>query len=343
MNSLISIGRSLIPFLSPFHISVDFGTTTTRIGIRNKGVVLREPTIIGYNQRTKEPIFFGTEARQIVGKTPEFIKLIHPVVRGIVSDFDASVLLLRQLIQLSVHPYLSYRRILKPSIHATTCFPVHATEIEQKAVEEALYKVGCSSVDLVEKPLATATGIDAGFSFQEPTLVVDLGGGAFEISIVSGQGIVSEKTLYMAGEAMNKTISNYVYLKHGIILGESSCERLKTELMHFGRSEKQTMVRGKSLENGLPKSIRIRSDELKEALLPGFKLVIESIRELIESSPPELVDEVYNRGIILTGGGSTIPGISDFFSAELNIPTKTHHNSVDATIIGLIEISKKAF
>lgn len=339
-NFIEKIRKIQVPFFSSLHVYFDLGTSTTRIAIKDKGIVLRESTYLGYNSKIKEYIFFGKEAKTILGKTPDFIKIIRPLNNGILSDFDAQVALIDFFIKKSIYPYFSQTKLLKPTLRALTCVPSIATEIEYKAVEEALEKSGCSSAHLVEKPLATTAGCGFDIFSHHPHFVIDLGGGLIELSIVSGGGIVTQKTLKNAGEHMNKLIANYSYLKHGIILGEKTCEDLKINILRFSGDEKTAMVRGKSLETGLPKSVRMKTSDVKEALLTSFNQIADSIKELIEISPPEIADEVFKSGITLTGSMSAIEGIDEFFSQELKFPVSRAEHFSDATIHGLMTIDK---
>lgn len=332
-----------IPFFSSVQLYFDLGTSNTRIGIKNKGVVLKESTYLGINTRTKEAIFFGQEAKSILGKTPEFIKIFRPINNGVISDFDAEVALLNFFLKKAVSPFYHQGYIFKPPLNALTAFPLVSTEIEQKAVEEALNKAGCSSITMIEKPLATAAGCGIDVFSNQPHMIVDMGGGLIEISIIGSGGVISSKSIKNAGEAMDKIISNYVYLKHGIILGESAGEKLKTNILNFDGKDTLQLMRGKSLETGLPKSVKIKTDEIKEALLTSFTQINETLKELIEISPPETVEEVFNEGIYLTGGLSEIPGIDKYFSEELKVKIIIPKNNKDATINGLMELDKKPY
>jgi len=328
-----------LPFFANFEIYFDLGTSITKIAIKDKGVILREPTFLGYNSRTKDYSFNGTEAKTILGKTPEFIKIIRPIVSGVISDFDSEVFLLEKFLEKSVYLYTGNKTI-KPMMVGIATVPTIATEIEQKAVKEALLKIGMSQVFLVEKPLATGSGAGLNIFSHEPTLIADLGGGLIELSIVGSSGILSQKTLKNAGDQMNKIIFNYVYLKYGIILGEATCENLKIEILNFKDSEKIIVTRGKSLENGLPKSVKIKSSDINEALRSNFNQIIDGIKELIESSPPEVVDEVMQKGVILTGGLSRIQGIDKFFEEELKVAVNICDKHEYATINGLMKITR---
>ena len=301
-NFIQSLQKIKVPFFSTFDVCFDLGTSNTRIAIKNKGKVLKESTYVGFNIATKEYIFFGDEAKSILGKTPEFVKIIRPVVNGVISDFDAETALVHKFMDKSVYLYLKNLSILKPQMRALACVPYIATEIEQKAV------------------------------------IIDIGGWLTELSIVSGGGIVVGKTLKSAGDAMNHTLAHYAYLKYGIILGEATCEYLKLNLLNFSDNNKMLTVRGKSLENGMPKSIRIKSADIKEALLSHFTQMIDGVKELIELSPPEVVDELYDRGITLCGEVANIVGLAKFLSDELKIEVITATEAEDVVIKGLLKI-----
>ncbi|KKQ23889.1 MAG: Cell shape determining protein, MreB/Mrl family [Candidatus Roizmanbacteria bacterium GW2011_GWC2_37_13] len=332
------LSKIKLPFFSNFEVYFDLGTSVTKIAIKDKGIILREPTFLGFNSRINQYLFFGNEAKSIIGKTPDFIKIVRPVIAGVISDFDAEVSLINKYLERSIYLYLT-NKMIKPVMVGVTIVPTIATEIEQKAAQEVLYKAGLSQVFLIEKPLATAAGCNLNIFSHQPTLVADLGGGLIELSIIGSGGIISQKTLKNAGDNMNRLIYNYVYLKYGVILGEATCEGLKTDLLNFENSEKTVTIRGKSLETGLPKSVRVKSSDIKEALLTNFNQITDAIKELIESSPPEIVDEVMKRGIILTGGLSRIGGLDKFFRDEIKIDVITSKDYQYATINGLIKLA----
>jgi len=341
MKSIITNLKKLhIPFFSSFYVYFDLGTANSRIAVGEKGIVFREPTYLGYNSKTREYMFFGQEAKTVVGKTPDFIKITQPITNGILADFDAEVEYIRNAIEKSVKPYLSEYPIIKPPIYGVSCVPSIATEIERKAVEEALQKSGCTQIIIIEKTLATAAGCGFDIFSHEPQLLMDLGGGLIEISIVSGGGVVSQKVLKTAGENMNKFIGNYAYLKHGIILGTNTCEDLKIKLLTFTDEEKIVVVRGKSLESGLPKSIKLKSSDIREALISQFHHIIDATRELIEASPPEIADAIFKNGIALAGKIASVPGIDKYFYQELKIDCYVVKNHTDTTIHGLINLNK---
>ena len=320
-------------------IAIDLGTANTVVWVAGRGIVMNEPTVVAMGVEDGRVVAVGNEAKKMLGKTPQTIEAIRPLRHGVISDFDAEVFLLQKFMERSVYFY-SKNRTIKPMMVGFATVPAIATEIEQKAVKESLLKIGMSQVFLIEKPLATAAGAGVNVFSHEPTLIADLGGGLIELSIVGSSGILSQKTLRNAGDQMNKVIFNYVYLKYGIVLGEATCENLKIDILNFKNNEKIVVTRGKSLENGLPKSVKIKSSDINEALRTNFNQIIDGIKELIESSPPEVVDEVMQKGVILTGGLSRIPGIDKFFEDELKVGVYCSDKYEYSTINGLMKLTE---
>lgn len=340
MNNFIQYFRNIkIPFIFPLQIYCDLGTSNTRIAVDQKGIVLREPTYVGYNKKTKEYVFFGEEAKSIIGKVPDFISILRPMTNGVICDFDAETALIKSFIDTALSPYYKHR-LIKPPIEAIVSISSIATEIEQKALKESLMKAGVSYVRLIEKSVAAAVGCSFNIFAHKPSFIIDIGGGVVEITIISGGGIVVQKSVKNAGEHMNKLIYNYIYLKHGIIVGETTCEKLKTELLNITDSDKAMVVRGKSLETGLPKSVKIKSSDIKEALLTSIHQIIETVKELIEIAPPEIVDEIFKEGIILSGNLANAPGLGDFFGKELQMKVITAKNPQDVVVNGLMGLGK---
>lgn len=340
LNLINRVRKIKLPFFANFEIYFDLGTSVTKIAIQDRGIILKEASYLGYNTRGRDYLFFGDEAKSVLGKTPDFIKIIRPVISGVISDFDAEVALIAKFLERSAYLYFSNSWI-KPAIRGIAVVPGIATEIEQKAVQESLFKAGLSQVYIVEKTMATAIGAGINVFSHQPTLVADLGGGLIELSIVGSGGIINQRTLKTAGDHMNKIIYNYIYLKYGIILGEATCEQLKINLLNFDDEEKITTIRGKSLETGLPKTVRIKTSDIKEALLTSFNQIVDTIKELIESSAPEIVDEVISRGIVLTGGLSKIRGLDRFIAQEIKIDVVAGGGLEFATVSGLMKLGRR--
>lgn len=335
-----SVSRFSSHFIKGLDVVVDLGTSNTRIGILDKGIVLREPSYIGLNTRTNEYLFFGEEAKEICGKAPNFITVTKPIEHAIISDFDSTVLLVKHFMQKGVYPFFANRGLLRSKLSSYSAVPTASTEVEQKAIIESLLKADMSSVAIIERPLATAAGAKLPIYSKNPFFIVDMGGGLIEIAVIIMGGIVGYKSIKFAGEHMDKLIYNYLHLKNGIIIGEQTSELLKIGLFNFTDESTVLTIRGKSLENGLPKSVRVKSNEIHEALINTFNQIIDTIKELIETVPPEIIDGIIRTGITVTGGLANIKGLETFMSNELKIPVSIPENPQDATVTGLLELLK---
>jgi len=328
-------------FYNNVKVAIDLGTANTRVAIDGKGIVLREPTYIGFDSKSGSYLFFGVEAKELQGKAPNYIKIIRPIENGIIADFDANVALVLYFLKKSIYPFISNKKFFfRQKLIGYTTVPSSSTEVEQKALEESLLKAGFSEVCLIEKPLAIAGGTNHPISSQKPVFIVDLGGGIIEIAIITLGGIVTQKIYKLAGEYMDKLIYNYLHLKHGIIIGEHTAENLKIHLFNFTSEDRILTIRGKSLENSLPKSIRVKSNDIYEALIGQFNQIVDMIKEVFELTPPEIIDEIIKYGIVLAGGLANIKGIDKFFIRELKIPVIIQEHPQDATIQGLTKLIK---
>lgn len=325
-------------FLGSMRIAIDIGTSTTRIAIHEKGIVLREPTYIGLNVKTNEFIFFGNEAREIYGKAPNFIKVVRPFENSIIADFDANVLLTKYFLEQSVYPFFLNKSFLKSKLIGLTAVPTSSTEVEQKAIQESLVKAGLSEVTLIEKPLSCAMGANLPVFSHTPIFIIDMGGGLIEMAVIIMGGIVAYKTSKNAGRHMDKSLINYINLKYGVLIGGQTAENLKISLSTFKDEQTTLTVRGKSLENGLPKSIRVKTNDVKEALAGNFNHIVDMAKELIETVPPEIIDGIIKNGVTLVGGLALVPGIDTLFNADLKIQTIVPKNPQDATINGLLKL-----
>lgn len=339
MNSLTNkISRISSLFLKGMDVAVDLGTSNTRIGIYDKGIVLREPSYIGLNTKTNEYLFFGTEAKEVYGKAPNFIAVTKPIEHSIISDFDSTVLLVKHFMQKSVNPFFGSGGFLRSKLSCYSVAPTSSTEVEQKAITESLMKADMGSVAIIEKPLATAAGAKLPIFSKNPVFIIDMGGGLIDIAVIIMGGIVAYKTIKTAGEHMDKLIYNYLHLKNGIIIGEQTAEHLKIALFNLTDENTVLTVRGKSLENGLPKSIRVKSSEVREALINNLNQIVDSIKELMETVPPEIVDGIIKTGATITGGLANIKGLDVYMSSELRVPITIPENPQDATINGLLRL-----
>ena len=309
----------------------------TRIAIEEKGIVLREPTFVGHNMRTGQALFLGEEAKQIYGKAPEFIEVIKPFQHSIISDFDATVSLIQAFLKKSVFPYY-HATLIKRGLAAYAPVPTSSTEVEQKALQEALIKAGFQAAYLVEKPVVSAIGAGYDVFTNKPVFIIDMGAGSVEMAIIIMGGIVNSKVLRVGGDHMDKLIHNYLHLKYGLIIGEQTAEQLKNELYALNDKKTVKAIRGKSLENGLPKSVRVTSADIREALAVPLNRIVDGIKELIESSPPEIIDGLIRSGAVLTGNIAQVPGIDKYIMKEIKMPIALAKYPEDATIQGIYKL-----
>lgn len=337
-------------------IGIDLGTANTLVWVRGKGIVVREPSIVAIQKKTKHVIAIGTEAKNMLGKTPPSIVTIKPLRHGVISDFDATQSLIAHFIK-QVHDVGSMvpASFARPKV--AIGIPSSVTEVERRAVWEAALNAGARAAYLIEEPMAAAIG--EGISVFQPTgvMVIDIGGGTTEIAVISLGGIVVSRSLRVAGDEMDQAILHYVRLRHGIILGEKTVEEVKIKIGSAfkktanrkqpvikkeakkkeetigeetgdkedvkaveEKGEKMAIVRGRDIETGLPKSIRLTETEIREALSSILSQIIEEAVDVLEESPPELTSDILEHGILLTGGGALLPGLDSLIVERIHMP-----------------------
>jgi len=305
-------------------IGIDLGTANTFILVKGKGIVVREPSVVARNKKTKEILAIGQKAKKMVGKTPLMIETVKPLQDGVIADFDATVSMLKFFFeQLSSGGQL-LNKIIRPRV--VIGIPSGVTEVEQKAVQDAALSAGARRAYLIEEPMAAAIGLGLPIDQPQGTLIVDVGGGTTEIALISLGGIVIDRCLRVAGDEMDEALVNFIKLKYSLLLGQASAEEIKIQLGSAQApevKEKQLVIRGRDLETGLPKSIKISAQEVREAIAPVIHQIIEQIAEVIEEAPPELTTDIVSKGIILCGGCSLLQGLDKLISEETKIPTWT--------------------
>jgi len=317
-------------------IGIDLGTANTLIWVKRKGIVIREPSVVARHKKTKQVIAIGAEAKKMLGKTPATIETVRPLRGGIIADFDATATMISHYIQ-EVHETISkpLQLLAKPKV--VIGIPSSVTEVQRRAVWEAALSAGAREAYLIEEPMAAAIG--ANVSVFQPTgiMVVDIGGGTTEIAVISLGGIVVNKSLKVAGDNMDQAIVHYVRLRHGLLLGEKSAEDLKIKIgsAYENKSpDRVAIIRGRDLETGLPKSLRIGEGEIREALTPVLSEIIESVAEIAEDAPPELTSDILEHGILLTGGGALLPGIDKLLVERTHIPVIIAEDPLTTVIRG---------
>ena len=301
-------------------IGIDLGTANTLVLVKGKGVVIREPSYIARHKKTKEILAIGTEAKRMVGKTPASIVVSRPLKDGVISDFEATEAMLHYYIN-KVHEIPgAFPRIPRPQV--VVGIPSQVTEVEARAVSEAALSAGARQVFLIEEPMAAAIG--AGLPVEEPegSMIVDVGGGTSEIAVISLSGIVVNKSLRIAGDEMDQAIIDYCRKTEAILLGAKTAEDVKITVgtAYPLKKEIETVVRGRSLKTGLPKSIRVTSKQTLEALRPVVSQIVEAISDTLQDTPPELVGDILEKGIVLAGGGSLLRGLDRLVAERTKMP-----------------------
>jgi rod shape-determining protein MreB len=315
-------------------VGIDLGTSNTFILVKDKGIVIREPSVVARHRKTKQILAIGTEAKKMVGKTPATIEALRPLKHGVISDFDATEAMLRHYIQQVHESHGIIPKIPKPRV--VIGIPSGVTEVERRAVQDAALSAGARKAYLIEEPMAAAIG--AGLPIEEPQgqMVIDIGGGTTEVAILSLGGIVVNRSIRIAGDEMDQAILNFARLKYSLLLGESTAEELKIAIgsAYPLKREMQAVVRGRDLGTGLPKSLRVTSVEVREALSPVVRKIVETISDVLEETPPELVSDILGRGVTMAGGGSLLRGIDKLIGEETKMPVWVTDEPMAAVVRG---------
>ncbi|EKE12160.1 MAG: hypothetical protein ACD_13C00291G0006 [uncultured bacterium] len=308
-------------------IGVDLGTANTLVYVRGKGVVIREPSVVARHKKTKEVLAIGASAKKMVGRAPAIIEVIRPLRDGVIADFDATAAMLSYYIKKVHESGKTFPQIPRPRV--IIGIPSGVTEVERRAVAEAALDAGAREASLIEEPMAAAIGANLPISGPEGNFIVDIGGGTTEIAVISLGGIVLGRSVRIAGDEMDEAIINYVRLKYSLLLGQPTAESVKMGIgaadpgfanKDVEKESKFTVVRGRDLETGLPKSIKLTGEEIREALSPIVQEIIGNVVDTLEEMPPELTSDIMKRGIVLAGGGSLINGIDKAISDAAKMP-----------------------
>ncbi|MDP4789894.1 MAG: rod shape-determining protein [Haliea sp.] len=300
-------------------LSIDLGTANTLIYVRDKGIVLNEPSVVAIRfhngQKTIEAV--GTEAKRMLGRTPGNITAIRPLKDGVIADFQVTEKMLQHFIA-RVHE----SRFIRPSPRVLVCVPCMSTQVERRAIRESALSAGAREVRLIEEPMAAAIG--AGLRVEEATgcMVVDVGGGTTEIAIISLNGVVYRDSFRVGGDRFDEAIVSYVRRRYGCLIGDATAERIKHEIgCAFAGSElREIDVRGRNLAEGVPRSFTLNSDEILEALADPLQSIVQGVKSALEQSPPELAADIAESGIVLTGGGALLRDLDRLISEETGLP-----------------------
>jgi rod shape-determining protein MreB and related proteins len=320
-------------------LAIDLGTANTLVYVKGKGISIREPSIVARHRKTKKILAIGNNAKRMMGKTPIQIEAFRPLQDGVIADFDATEAMLHYFIN-QVHEHKSHFFPMVPRPLVVVGIPSGVTEVERRAVQDACLTAGARFAYLIEEPMAAAIGSDLPVSEARGSMIVDIGGGTTEIAVISLGGIVINKSLRVAGDELDEAIVNYVRLKHSLLLGMPSAEAAKIAIgsAYHAKDDKHTVVRGRDLENGLPKSVRLTSSEVREAMAPVLNVIIEAVNETVEEIPPELVGDILEQGITLAGGGSLLTGIDKAIAEAAKMPVWIANDPLTCVVRGAAKL-----
>ena len=311
-------------------IGIDLGTSNTLVYLKGHGIVISEPSVVAVNQKTSQILAVGTKAKEMLGRTPGHIKAVRPLVDGVISDFEVTEEMLSYLINKAdkISPKLARPRVL-------IGVPTGTTNVETRAVYDAARSAGGRTVHLVEEPMAAAIGIR--LPIQEPvgTMIIDVGGGTTDIAVISLGGIVKSKNMKIAGDRLNNDIISYMRDEFKILIGERTAEMVKIEIGSALPGEyMETEVHGRDLLTGLPREVVVTDADVREALSLSIRGLVEGVKDMQESTPPEILSDIMHRGITLTGGGALLPGLSELLQRSLKIPVYVVDDPLSAVARG---------
>jgi rod shape-determining protein MreB len=311
-------------------MGIDLGTANTLVFINNQGITLQEPTVVSFDRETGNIIAVGNEAKQMVGRTPGNIIAVRPMKNGVIADFEVTEKMLQYYIK------KAGRRAAFFAPRVVVGVPSGVTEVEKRAVMDAAREAGAREVFIIEEPMAAAIG--AGLPIQEPTgnLIVDIGGGTTEVAVISLGGIVTSRSIRVAGDEMNEAISQYIKRSYNLMVGEQTAEEIKRKIgsAYPQKEEEFVEVRGRDLVTGLPKVISISSREVMEALAEPVTAIIEAVKMTLEKTPPELAADILERGIVMSGGGSLLKGLDRLLAEETEMPVQVAEDAISCVARG---------
>lgn len=314
-------------------IGIDLGTANTLVYMRGKGIIIREPSVVAVDVKMDRVSYVGQEAKDVIGRTPGSIVAVRPLKDGVIADFDMTTSMLQEFIRKA----LKGRAFAGSRVRVIICIPSGVTAVERRAVKEATQNAGAKRVSIIEEPMAAAIG--AGLPVAEPTgsMIVDIGGGTSEVAVISLGGIVTSRSVRVAGDEFDSSIINYIKKKYNLLIGERTAENIKIAIgsaYPYADNEPSMDIKGRNLLNGLPENITVTSEEIREALSEPLSHVIEAIKVTLEKTPPELAADIIDQGIMLAGGGALLKGLDLLIHAETGMPVKVAERPLDCVADG---------
>ena len=313
-------------------IGIDLGTANTLVYVRDHGIVLREPSVVAVQAGTNKVLAVGDEAKRMLGRTPANIVAVRPLKDGVIADFEVTEAMLRHFIT-KVH---SRRALFRPRPRVVIAVPSGITEVEKRAVKESAQHAGAREVFLIEEPMAAAIGCGLPVQDAAGNMIVDIGGGTTEVALISLAGIVFSRSVRVAGDELDEAIMQYMKRAYNLMIGERTAEEIKIKIGSAYPIEKETTmeVKGRDLVAGLPKTITITSQEVREALLEPISTIVESVRVTLERCPPELSADLVDRGLVLAGGGALLRGLDKLLAEETGLPVHVAEDPLSAVAEG---------
>lgn len=310
-------------------VAIDLGTANTIIYVKGRGIVLREPSVVAIDRYSGKVLAVGNAANEMIGRTPENIIAVRPLKDGVIADFDITYAMIKHFIKRA-----RVMNLLKPRV--IVCIPSGITEVERRAVEETVMQAGAKEVALIEEPMAAAMGAGLPIDKATGSMVVDIGGGTTEVAVVSLGGIVSSRSIRIAGDALDSAIVNYLKKNIGINVGDKMAEEIKIAIGSAYEDNEESVfeVRGRDVTTGLPKTVQIREGQIREAISENIDEMIEAVKMTLEHTPPELAADVMERGITLTGGGAMLKGLDKLITHVTKIPTFVAEYPLDCVAVG---------
>ena len=314
-------------------IGIDLGTANTLVYMRGKGIIIREPSVVAVDVKMDRVRYVGQEAKDVIGRTPGSIVAVRPLKDGVIADFDMTTSMLQEFIRKA----LKGRAFAGSRVRVIICIPSGVTAVERRAVKEATQNAGAKRVSIIEEPMAAAIG--AGLPVAEPTgsMIVDIGGGTSEVAVISLGGIVTSRSVRVAGDEFDSSIINYIKKKYNLLIGERTAENIKIAIgsaYPYADNEPSMDIKGRNLLNGLPENITVTSEEIREALSEPLSHVIEAIKVTLEKTPPELAADIIDQGIMLAGGGALLKGLDLLIHSETGMPVKVAERPLDCVADG---------
>lgn len=311
------------------NVAIDLGTANTIIYVKGRGIVVREPSVVAIDRYTGKVVAAGEEANKMIGRTPDNIIAIRPMKDGVIADFDITQAMIKHFIRKA-----KVVGILKPRV--VVCIPSGITEVERRAVEEAVFQAGAKEVALIEEPMAAAMGAGLPVNRATGSMVMDIGGGTTEVAVISMGGIVSSRSIRIAGDAIDGAIVNYLKKNVGINIGDKMAEEIKMAIGSAYEDEEERVfdVRGRDVRTGMPKTVQIRESQIREAMKENIDEMLEAVKMTLEHTPPELAADVMERGITLTGGGALIKGLDRLLAEVAKIPAHIAEYPLDCVAVG---------